>query len=63
MVNVYILAQNALLHDDSCIVNFDAKLKIALTGLILLTVYFLLKLAHFFVNSASDNLENKLPKL
>ena len=44
-----ILAQNALQHDDSCIVNFDAKLKIALAGLTLLTVYFLLKLAHFFV--------------
>ena len=32
MVKGYILPQNALQHDDSCVVNFGAKLKIALTG-------------------------------
>ena len=32
MVNGYILPQTALEHDNSCFINFGAKLKIALTG-------------------------------
>ena len=32
MGNVLILSQNAFQHDNSCVVNFGAKLKIALTG-------------------------------
>ena len=32
MVNGYILPKNELQHDDSCVVNFYAKLIIALTG-------------------------------
>ena len=32
MLNGYILPQNALQHDDRCIVNFGAKPKIVLTG-------------------------------
>ena len=32
MVNGYILSQKALQHDNNCIVNFGAKLKIALTS-------------------------------
>ena len=32
MVNGYILPENTLQHDDSCVVNFGVKLKIALTG-------------------------------
>ena len=32
MVNGLILPQNALQHGDNCVVNFGAKLKIALTG-------------------------------
>ena len=32
MVNGLILPQNALQHDNNCVVNFSAKLKIALTG-------------------------------
>ena len=32
MVHGYILPQHALQHDDSCVVNFGAILKIALTG-------------------------------
>ena len=32
MVNGYILPKNALQHDDSCVVKFGTKLKIALTG-------------------------------
>ena len=32
MVNRLILPQNALQHADNCVVNFGAKLKIALTG-------------------------------
>ena len=54
MVNWQIIRQNALQHDKSCVVNFGAKLSIALTGvrtrvreiprktvnLLLLTLYF-----------------------
>ena len=32
MVNGQILPENALQNDDSCVVNFGVKLKIALTG-------------------------------
>ena len=32
MVNGQISPQNALQHDDSSVVNFGAKLKLALTG-------------------------------
>ena len=32
MVNGKILPQNALQHDNSCVVNFGAILKLALTG-------------------------------
>ena len=32
MVNREILPQNALQHDNSCVVNFGVKLKIAVTG-------------------------------
>ena len=32
MVNGYILPENALQRDYSCVVNFGVKLKIALTG-------------------------------
>ena len=32
MVSGHILPENALQHDDSCVVNFRVKLKIALTG-------------------------------
>ena len=32
MVNGYILPKNALQHDNSCVVNFGTKLKVALTG-------------------------------
>ena len=31
-MNGYILPQNALQHDNSCVVDFGAILKIALTG-------------------------------
>ena len=60
------LPQNALQHGDSCVVNFGSKLKIALTGvrsrireslaktanLILLTLYFLVKLTYVHIESA-----------
>ena len=32
MVNGQILPENALQHDDSCVINFGAILKLALTG-------------------------------
>ena len=32
MLNGYILPQNALQHDNSCVVNFETELNKALTG-------------------------------
>ena len=63
MVNGQILPKMQCSMTIATFSNFGAKTKIALTGvgsitanLILLTLYFLLKLTHFLVKSAVDNL-------
>ena len=66
MVNGQTLPQNAMQHDDSCVVNFWRVNKISANwcaqqsweiprktdNLILLNLYFLLKLTYFLVKSA-----------
>ena len=66
MVNGKTLTQNAIQNDDSCIVNFWWQIKTTANwcaeqslgiphktaSLILLTLYFLLKLTYFLVKSA-----------
>ena len=76
MVNGYTLPQNAMQHDDCCVVNFWRVNKNSANwcvqqswgiprktaNLMLLNLNVLLKLTYFLVKSASDNLENKICK-